>query len=289
MAQMTGVAMMNHLTNMAGVRRWGLVVGCLAILAFSPFPSSAWGGFACEDLNNNGTCDPGVDNDITAALTTDGSYSTSESIVVAAGKGFTTKSVDGFSLVAGKNIAISAGLSALAKGANIILLAQETVTVSGTNTTLRAGERGTIYIEAGQNIYAGPTRTSMSAKFGAITLYAWAGDILFEQSRLIADDIEVYASEGGVTALNSTFDTKPGDTRVDAATDVIMNGNWVMAELTGIRTAGSLIDFRNNSVKASRGGSVILSTQGSTVDIRGTKFMNVDSDSVIIDAQTVLQ
>ncbi|MBZ0168049.1 hypothetical protein MELA_02401 [Candidatus Methylomirabilis lanthanidiphila] len=287
MARMTDFEVVNPLRNMARICRLGLVVGCLGILALSPFPSSAWGGFACEDVNNNGVCDPGVDNDITTALTTDGSFSTSESIVIPTGVSnlVTPQGID-FSLTAGKNITINSNL--VAKTANIYMAAGGTITI-GVKTSLRAGSY-LVMLDARGDIVLHPQTSVLAEQDGTIYLFSQEGSLLLmDKSKLGAKDVVHLQGKGVTVRPGSLFKTE--SMSVYAEEDMSINGSVLnIGTWLWVETWGHLLDFKNNRVQVTpHESSVYLTAEGSTVNISGTKFKNLDPDDLIIQATDVIQ
>jgi hypothetical protein len=269
------------------VRLW-LIAACFGLLVSSPFLSLAWGGVPCEDVNNNGVCDLG-EKDITAELMNEGFYSTSESIVIPAdAKELLTKDESGFTLMAGKNIKVSADLTARAGG--ILLVADGTISV-GSEATLKAGQ-GDVDLNAGQDIVIG-SHATLNAREGMVYLFSWDGNIdLMARSRLYAwggFDI-VTVSEGIVTVLSGSEISSPkGELYVNAAGNVSINGSNLQAWHTNISTEASLLTFKDNVVKVSyEEGRVSLSAAGSTIDITGTQFKKLDPANLTLDASTVI-
>lgn len=256
--------------HMGRVLGYGLIAVCFGLLAPAALPSFAWGAFPCEDVNNNGVCDPG-EQDITAQL---GYFSTTESIVIPAdSKKLSTKDVSGFALIAGKNVTVAADLQASAEGARITLVAQDGMITVGSKTDLRTGQGGSIDLAARHDIAVGP---QASLNSGLVTLDSEEGNILIDWAKLSGDSLAIVALAGEVTVLpKSQLNSPTGDVRVEAGGTATVTGSRVAAKVTSIE-ASDLLDFSNNRVTGPRsGGSVLLTVLGSTVNICGTVFKNL--------------
>jgi hypothetical protein len=256
------------------------VATCFWLLAPLAFVSVASGAFPCEDVNNNGVCDPG-EPDITADLLTGGSFSTTESIVIPEDvKRLTTKDVAGFVLVAGQNLAIYADLQTVAQGAGISLVAQDGTINVGKKVDLKTGKDGFIDLAARGDI----TLAGASLKSDMVTLYSEEGNVLIEGSKLSGEDgVEITALSGEVTVNSkSQLRSKNGDMRVDADGNATVNGIRIMANVTSVQS-GADIDFSDNRVAApGDGGAVLLTTFGSMVNVCGTRYKNIDPENVFI-------
>jgi hypothetical protein len=260
----------------------GLIAVCFGLLALVALPSFAWGAFPCEDLNNDGACVLGEDNDITGVLTTTGFVSTSESIVIPGdAKKLSTKDVSGFALIAGKNVTVAADLQASAKGAGITLVAQDGMITVGSKTDLKTGRGGSIDLSARRDIVVGPRA---SLKSSLVMLYSEEGNILIDSSKLTGDSVEILTLAGEVTVLpKSQLRSPRGDVRIDAGGTVSVVGSRVVAEVTSVQ-ASELLDFSNNRVT---GESVLLTTVGSTVNICGTVFKKLAPDGLVIEGEVM--
>jgi len=278
--------------NVRKLARLWLIAACFGLLV--PL-SSVWGAFPCEDVNNDGVCDPG-EKDITAELLDDSYYSTSESIVIPADmkKNLSTKNLDGFVLMAGKNITVNASLTASAKGAPIIFQAQDGTINIGNKSTLRAGEGGFVDIGAQHDVIIGPG-VSVYAKQGTLYVLSWEGDVLLMKgSRLYGEyGVDVTTvGQGEVTVYaGSELNSQRGHLGINSGGNTSINGSRLYAEDTSIRTGANLIDFRNNYIAGPPYTDVwvLLSAAGSTVDIRGSRFRNLHTNGLIINAENVMK
>jgi hypothetical protein len=265
--------------NVRKMARLWFIAACFGLLVSSPFLSLAWGGFPCEDVNNDGVCQDG-EADITAQILA-GYYSTPESIVIPANaKGLSSKGES--SLFAGKNITVNAKL----KGKGIMLGAGGSLTIGD-----KASIKGQDYVDlsAEQDVAFG-AGSAVQAQKGTVVITSWDGSVsLADGAKLSAQDgVEITAVAQGVTVLSDSRLSTKGDVRIDAAGDVTVSGSRVQANGTSVQAGGSLLDFSNNMVKVSGGdGWVSLSVLGSTLDLCGTEFKNLDSANLDISASTV--
>ncbi len=288
MAFKTGLGVTNNVKGRIRIYALWFMATCFALLAPSPLLSFAWSGFPCEDVNNNGVCDPG-EPDITASLLSDGSFSTSESIVIPLGvKGLTTPQGVDLSLIAEKSITLNSNL--VAKNASIYILAGGTITV-GDKTALRAGA-DFVMLDALGDIVLRPQASVLAEQYvyGSVYLHSQEGNLLLmHKSRLAGKDSVDLQAVGITVNQGSTLNTK--SLSIHAAEDVIINGSFLkVGEWLWVETWGHLIDFRNNRVQViPHQSSVDLVAEGSTVDISGTVFKNLDPNDLTIQATNVIQ
>ncbi|MBI4488588.1 MAG: hypothetical protein HY694_05845 [Deltaproteobacteria bacterium] len=286
MSHMISLGVGNSVMNMVRVCALWLFAACFGLLV--PL-SSVWGAFPCEDVNNDGVCELGVDNDITVELKTNGYFSTPESIAIPKGvKGLSTKDVNDFSLVAGKNIVVNSNLNFSAEGATLSLLAQQGSITIGNKTNLKTGQGGYIDLSARSDIVLS-TGSYVGGKSSMVTIYSEDGSVLLTKgSRLSSlDAVDIIAFGGGITVPKSQLRAQNGYVSIYAVGDVTVTGSLVQANGTNVQAGGNLLDFRKNSVKVLGDGWVSLSVSGSTLDLCGTHFKNLDSANLIIDAETV--
>lgn len=267
--------------NVRKMARLWLIAACFGVFASSPFVSLAWAAFPCEDINNNGTCDPG-EKDITVELLSDGFFSTSESIVIPEDVK-RLKNVNGFTLMAGQNITVASKLIAYTEGASITLLAQDGTITIGNKVALKAGKGGSVDISAGQDVVFGH---HASAKSSMVMVYSEAGNVLLmEKTKLFAQDyVDIVGLGGGVyISPGSRLSSKEGSVSVLGAQNVVVNSSRVVTEDLTVYAA-HVIDFQNNLVRlASTDGSVVyLITEGSTVNMCGTVFKKLAPNNLII-------
>ncbi len=274
--------------NVRKMARLWLIAACFGLLVSSPFLSLAWGGFPCEDVNNDGVCQDG-EADITAQILA-GYYSTPDSIVIPKGvRGLSAKDVNGLSLVAGQNITVNANLNASAKGATLSLLAQQGSITIGNKTNLKTGERGYIDLSARSDIVLS-TGSYVGGKSSMVTIYSEDGSVLLMKGSTLSslDAVDIIAFGGEITVPKSTLRSQNGYVSIDAVGDVTVTGSRLQANGTSIQAGGSLLDFSNNMVKVSGSdGWVSLSVSGSTLDLCGTRFQNLDSTNLDINASSV--
>lgn len=240
--------------------------------------SPAAAGFPCEDVNDNGVCDPG-EPDITAALE-NGSFSTPAGIVVP-GDARTITVRDDLWLNAGGNIAVHGKL----KATSLSLNANGTLTL-GARAIVRGGEY--LDVSGGQGVSIGPDAVVEASYVG---IWSGAGIALGQDAKVVARDwIELYA-QGVITVESGVQFVSPGGTvSVWGSGDVGLAGATFKAGTLSITTESSLIDVRNGVVKMmGPDGLVMLTAFGSTVDVRGAKFKNVSPSNLVILAETVLQ
>jgi hypothetical protein len=235
---------------------------CFGLLVPSPFLSFAWASFPCEDVNNDGVCEAGVDNDITSALKQNGFYSTSESIVIPA-------SMKGL----------------LSYKGDLSLYADKLITING---RIRAGS---LDISAGQQVILGPS-ASVYVTEGPMYLWSWDGAVALNGARIFArDSIDITALGQEVTVLpDSQLVTNNGRLSIFAGADVFVSRSRLRGEVLSVSAQGDNIDFQHNRVSAPpSGGMVSLSASGSVVNITGTSFENLDPSMLLIDAESVIQ
>ncbi|WP_337286664.1 hypothetical protein [Candidatus Methylomirabilis sp.] len=290
MAFKTGLGVTNNVKGRIRIYALWFMATCFALVAPSPLLSFAWSGFPCEDVNNNGACDPG-EPDITAHLLSAGSFYTSESIVIPAGvKGLITPAYVDLSLMAEKNITLNSNL--IAKNASIFIFAGGTITI-GDKTTLRAGgdsvmldARGDIVLRVQASLLADQRAN------GRVYLFSEEGSLLLMQkSRLIAKDSADLQALQGVIAVNRGSTLNARSVSVHAAGDVTVNGSLLkVGSWLEVETWAHLLDFQQNMVQfMSYESSAYLITGGSTVNISGTVFKNLSPDDLIIQAGQVIQ
>ncbi len=266
---------------------WWFAICFLLILLWPMMSLAASLPFPFEDRNNNGVYDSGIDVNITADLTSTGMFETTESIVIPAGaKTIMSSSPNGIALLAGKNIVVNSHLITSRSGAGIYLYAEEGITI-GSRTILKCS--GDISIHAGNDIVFGPN-TALWAKAGIADIYSVGGNILVgEKVNLYASDsLYLYAEGGEVTVgPGSQLMSKKGFLTIYGAGDLKIDGSDVEATGIHISTASDLVEFCYDDVRVPKQGWVYLKASGSTVDITGTKFRNLDANNLIIDADDI--
>ncbi len=259
---------------------------------FSFFPP-AWGQpFPFEDCNGNGLFDTG-DRDVTDDITDDGIFSTPCDLVIPAEVGkLATESPGGFFLMAA-NMTVNADLYAKKGTSRIFLRAQEGSTAVGEGVTLKAG--GLIQLSAKQDVVVGASASLAAPKrgIGSVVLYAEEGDVwVMEGSDLFArNSIRMVTEAGEVHVLPDCYlHTKGSRVTVSSAKDVVINGSKLKTENLHVHTQGHLIDFQDNYVDLPKdGGLVVLSAAGSTVNLSGTQFENLDEGSLVVVADTIIE
>lgn len=269
-------------------------VTCLLAICAS-MPIVAFGAtkpFPFEDANNNGVYDIG-ERDITADLET-GIFETQNSIVIPAGvKGFRVNGENGIALLAGKNITVNNGYLI---STNILLYAEEGTITIGDKTALTSA--GFVSIDAGQDVAIG-SRATIYANGDVANIYSRGGNILVEEKTTAyggdttlygKDSLYLYAERGTVTVLAGTRLWSKGYVTIYGLGDLEIIGSRVDAAGAHISTEGHLIEFCNNKVQVSgKEGWVYFGAAGSTVDITGSKFRNLDPQNLIIEATDIIR
>jgi hypothetical protein len=256
-----------------------LVAALTMLLGPGTVPTAAAAGYPCEDVNDNGVCDPG-EPDITNALTENGFFSTSAGIVVPADARTITSRGD-LSLHAGGSIAVHGKLKAV----GLTINTDGTLTL-GANAVLRGGDYLDLY--GGQGVGIGPDAL---AEANYVTIWSGAAITLAAGTKVIAKDwLDVYAMHGYIAVDPDVQLMSPGGTvTVWGAGDVGLAGATLKAGTLSVTTEGSMIDFRNNTVRMTGDdGLVALTAFGSTVDLRGTQFKNLSPSNLMIVAETVM-
>jgi hypothetical protein len=267
-----------------------VLVAALAVLA-SPTLSFAV-AFPFVDVNNNGVYDPGVDSgDITAQIQDDGVFYTSQSLVIPVGsRALVTKNPDGFVLIADKNITVNAPLTTA--NSRIMLISNNGSITVGDGVKVSAAQL--VKLDAQHDIVVGSKATLQSASgLGMVMLYSEDGNILFkEYSTLYAPYSARVVSDGGLVTVRpgSALKTGPsGLVTVSAAGDVCVQRSQIQSPLITVLTKAHLLEFQNNQVQVpTSGGLVHLVALGSTVDITGTTFKNLDASDLVIEAGALL-
>jgi hypothetical protein len=268
--------------------RNSVLVTILLLLFLSislPMAHSASKLFPFEDVNNNGIYDPGIDNDISAAIKKYGWFETTESIVFPKAGGGIIGYANGISLLAGKDITLSNYyLTAGAAGSSIYIDAGGRVTV---DTALR-GYAG-INISGGGDVVV-TSNSNLSSPMGMVYVESSGGDVTVNGGARLSGRDNVY-----LAGVNVTVEPKATINSLQFAT-VFSEGdvNITGAEIKGfglyISTSGHLIEFCDNVVTvAKKAGWVYLSSEGSTVDISGTKFQGLDPANLIIEADEIIK
>lgn len=246
-------------------------------------------GLPCEDLDNNGACDPS-DPDITAQLLA-GGFSTTESIVIPAGvRGLITPpSTVSLNLNAGKNITINSNL--IAKHCSLEASAGGTISV-GPKAAVRTAE--SIFFMAGGDIVLHPEAALLATQnaYGSINLYAQERVQLMERVRVMSRDA-VYSETGKAFTVERGSTLNTSSLIVHVSDEVKVSGSFLNVGwyLRLDAYYGDLVDFQRNRVQVGRGGSVYLTTSespSSTVNVSGTFFKNLTPDNLVIWAANVI-
>lgn len=275
--------------------RWG-IRGCGGRLAKASFlslvlaalPAHSWAGsapppsFPCIDVNHNGICERGVDTDISDDVKSGFVSASGDVLIPPDGKGITLKAdlyvfTDGRvtmnSRMKASSIMFSAGSVEIGPGATIE--AHDSLDISG---------------DSGVVIGA---RAELRSTNGTVYVSSLNGDVVFGPSARVTakDGIDVFILGEGLTVHpGGRWRADHGPLSVYSAGDMSVNGSQLEADSTSMFTESHVIEFRNNTVHVSgHGGSVTLMAEGSTIDVRGTRFRNVDPSNVTISAETVLQ
>jgi hypothetical protein len=268
------------------------VVGLVACLALAvPAQAGAPSGFPYHDANNNGVFDAG-DTDISGDLKANGYFTTTESIVVPASmKSFVTKGGAGLTLVAGKNLTVEADVLAVGAGAGVTLVAETGPLTIGGGVTIRATDY--VSLSGGQGLVLGVRSGVMAtSRNGSVSMYAEAGDlVLMDYTRVQAGDfVDIGATQGNVTmGANVQIFSSNGPVGIMAGGDVNAAGVRVQADSLNVSSGGHLVDLSGGRVMASRDGFVLIQVAGSTIDVTGTVFKNVDDSSLYLLAPEVLR
>jgi hypothetical protein len=258
-------------------------VGFLAFSISLPMAYSATKPFPFEDANNNGVYDSG-DRDITDEIKS-GIFVTEHSIVIPGGVGgFITSSENGFLLVAGQNITLNNYyLASNSRNAGISLYAEAgTITIGAalkSNGFVSIHAEGDITI--GASVYANGDLADIYSAKGNITVQGKAA--LYGREGLYLEAVAVTAASG------SWLKSAMRCIAISGTDDIVIEGNRVDAICADIATQGHLITFRNNLVTVPKAdGWVYLGAEGSTVDIRGSKFRNlVLGETLIIEGDLI--
>jgi hypothetical protein len=251
----------------------------LLVLPVAVAPASA-SGFPCVDDTGDGACGEG-DTDITASLQ----------------EGFV--SVTGDVLVpAGVQVIVKTDLAVFTSGTITVLGKLKGTTLSmGADGGIVVGERGTVegrdYLDlsAGGAITLG-SKASAQSGAGSTFLLAWGGGIAVGPGGTVGgrDGLDMTALGGGVSAVETNLLAPNGALFITGSADVVVSGAVIKAQSVVINTDASLLDLSHTMVKLKgQDTAVSLSTGGSTVDLRGAKFMRLDPASLYIDAETILQ
>lgn len=243
--------------------------------------STALAAFPCEDVNNDGVCQEGVDNDISAQIAA-GFFSTPQGIVIPAGiKGISLS--DGLSLFADQNISVQGKI----KAESLQIGAGGSLTV-GDDTDLKG--QSSLDLSAQQNVSIGAGST-LSASKGLITIMAWDGSVsVGEEVKFAAGDgVEITSLSGDVIVLSEARFQSKGDLMIDAGGNVTLAGARLQVHAVSITAGGELLDLSNSTVKLAKDGWVSLTVLGSVLDLRGTDFKNLDQSNLFISAETVMQ
>jgi hypothetical protein len=272
------------------------VLSCLAVLVAAPVMALAAPGgpkFPYADMNNNGVYDAG-DVNIGPELRANGYYSTTESVVFPAGvEEFKVKPGLGLTVSAGKNITIDADIYATGGGSSIALFSEDGSITLGRGHFLRGGSA--VYLNAGHDVVLGQDSAVRAWDDGGLVMVSSTHGhlLMLESARLRAPQgmIDILVPEGNVTLLpGAELLAGNGSVAIAAGGDVVVTAGQINAETFTVQTAGHLVDFKRNVVQAPRsGGFVMFHAAGSTIDVRGSQFRNIDADSLVFDAPTVLQ
>jgi hypothetical protein len=267
-------------THLFGV--W--LVAASILLTLLPGPASAGAGrrgFPCVDVNRDGVCEAGTDTDITNDIEQNGFLITSGDIVIPAdAQGMTLRGsvallTSGSILVAGQVRAEAVMLSA-----GGTLTVADRATIKGKESVDLSGETGVVIGDAW-----------ISAGNGQVWITSWNGPLSITGAKIDGGDgVEIAAWSGTVTVTGAQLVAKRGDVFVFGGGDVVVSESTLMGNGNLVRTDASLVDFQGNMVKVmGRDGWVMLAAAGSTINVTGTRFANVDPANVQIDAENVIQ
>jgi hypothetical protein len=238
-------------------------------------------GFACVDVDGDGKCTAGTDQDIGPDIA-NGFVVTSGDIVIPANAPGIVLSDDLFVSTDG-TITVNGSLkaSSLSLDGNQIVL--------GPAAFLQARD-SFLQLVGAAGVEIGP-KANVQARKGRVTIAAYSGPVTLDNlANVIGDEgVDIYTLGGVMTAAKSRFSSRRGEVSVYASGDVAINGSGANAVHVTVMTSASLLEFRDNLVRIGKDGMVMLMAEGSTIDVRGTKFPNARPSQVTISAETVLE
>jgi hypothetical protein len=255
-------------------------------------PSAAAGQtFPFADNNNNGVFDAGVDVDVSADVQS-GFVFVSESLVLPAGmKVARTKDGIGLFLSAGKDLTIAADVVAAGEGAGIALSADGGTLKVHEGVRLQAADWISLNA-AGDLVIGDGAVVQGSSRESAIFAYAGGGMSIGARVKLqVRGNVDLMASGGDVDfGPGARVLAGSGDVNVSASGNVCMIGAQVSARSTSLFSDHELIELKDSKVSAPRGGgSVTAYVTGSTIDVSGTQFKNIEDSAIVLMGETVIR